>query len=288
MPFFSVIIATYNRAAFLPDAIRSVLNQRFSDFDLIIVDDGSTDDTAAVVKSYTDHRLHYIYQENAERSVARNNGVNHSKGSYLCFLDSDDLWLPNHLQTLHKIIQEDPNKNERTIYATRRVYRDLNGKDLNQPTPKSELTTVERALMDSPPIQCIAIKREFFLAAPFTSTWLPYSECNDFFFRLAGLGGEIKDIDQVTVVMQIHDFNTTNWSLTFARARLNYLHHHLHYVPKSPALNEAVLQAHLGVFYTEKRKLQKAKALFNSLNYNPLFAAKNVWIRSLLQLFKPA
>ena len=72
---FSIIIPTYNRAAFLPKAIESVLAQTCTDWELIVVDDGSIDNTREVVAQYNDKRITYIYQQNAERSAARNNGI---------------------------------------------------------------------------------------------------------------------------------------------------------------------------------------------------------------------
>lgn len=101
---FSIIIPTYNRAVFLPKAIESVLAQTYTDWELIVVDDGSTDNTREVVAQYNDKRITYIYQENAERSAARNNGIAQAKGDYICLLDSDNLMLPNRLQLLAETI----------------------------------------------------------------------------------------------------------------------------------------------------------------------------------------
>ncbi len=103
-PFFSIIIPTYNRAHMLPIAIQSVINQTCRDWELIIVDDGSTDNTNEVVASYNNDRIIYIYQANQERSVARNNGIKHAKGAYVCFLDSDDYYLPERLDLLYEEI----------------------------------------------------------------------------------------------------------------------------------------------------------------------------------------
>lgn len=103
---FSIVIPTYNRAAFLPKAIESVLNQTYTNWELIIVDDGSTDNTREVVSQYNDGRITYIYQQNAERSAARNNGIAHAKGDYVCFLDSDNVMLPNRLQLLAETITQ--------------------------------------------------------------------------------------------------------------------------------------------------------------------------------------
>ena len=99
-PFFSVIIPTYNRAKLVCEAIESVFNQTFKDFELLIVDDGSTDNTKEVLKPYlSDPRVKYIYQENKKRAVARNNGIRNSKSEWIAFLDSDDLWIEDHLES---------------------------------------------------------------------------------------------------------------------------------------------------------------------------------------------
>ena len=97
MPFFSIIIPTYNRAHVIMRPIDSVLRQTFEDWELIIVDDGSTDDTKSIIESYHDNRIRYVWQENQERSAARNHGIALAKGEWICFLDSDDDYYPNHL-----------------------------------------------------------------------------------------------------------------------------------------------------------------------------------------------
>lgn len=102
MPFFSIIIPTYNRAAFLSRAIISVLQQSFTDFECIIVDDASTDTTQEIVCGFTDPRIRYIKNEqNLERCRSRNLGMAQAKGNYICFLDSDDYHESFHLETLY-------------------------------------------------------------------------------------------------------------------------------------------------------------------------------------------
>ena len=100
-PVFSIVIPTYNRAKLIPHAIEGVLAQTFKDWELVVVDDGSTDNTRAVVEKYAGPRIKYIYQENAERSAARNNGIKQSTGKYICFVDSDDYYLPIRLEMLY-------------------------------------------------------------------------------------------------------------------------------------------------------------------------------------------
>jgi GT2 family glycosyltransferase len=96
MPTVSVVIPTYNSAAFLRGAIQSVLSQTYSDFEVIVVDDGSTDNTESVAHSFGD-RVSYVKQENKGAGAARNHGIKRSQGKYVAFLDSDDLWLPGKL-----------------------------------------------------------------------------------------------------------------------------------------------------------------------------------------------
>ncbi len=108
MPKVSVIIPTYNRAELLKQAIASVLAQTYEDFELIIVDDGSTDDTKSVVESIGDVRIKYIWQTNQQRCVARNTGIAAAEGEYLAFLDSDDLWLSQKLELQLAAIEQHP------------------------------------------------------------------------------------------------------------------------------------------------------------------------------------
>lgn len=105
-PFFSIILPTYNRANHLDKAIGSVLNQLFGNFELIIVDDGSTDNTREVVERWSDERIRYFFKENEERSIARNFGISRARGRYVNFLDSDDFFYPHHLETASKKLTE--------------------------------------------------------------------------------------------------------------------------------------------------------------------------------------
>jgi glycosyltransferase involved in cell wall biosynthesis len=98
-PSVSVIIATYNRAAFLAETIDSVLGQRFPDFELIVVDDGSTDDTREVLAAYGE-KVRVFRQQNRGPSAARNLGARYARGAWLSIQDSDDLAAPDHLEAL--------------------------------------------------------------------------------------------------------------------------------------------------------------------------------------------
>lgn len=105
MPLFSVVVPTYNRAGFIAQTLNSVLHQEFTDYELIVVDDGSCDGTAEVLKDYCDSIL-YIRQHNQGPGAARNLGIKQSRGEYVAFLDSDDVWFPWTLSTFAQIIKD--------------------------------------------------------------------------------------------------------------------------------------------------------------------------------------
>ncbi len=106
-PTVSVVIPTYNRRACVVDAVDSVLGQTYTDYELIVIDDGSTDDTGALLAGYGE-RLRYIYQANAGVSAARNRGIEEARGEWVAFLDSDDEWAPDYLATVVAAAQAQP------------------------------------------------------------------------------------------------------------------------------------------------------------------------------------
>ena len=93
----SVIIPAYNQARFLGEAIKSVLSQTYHNFEIIVVDDGSTDDTPLVASQFAG-RINYFRQENQGLASSRNTGIRNSSGHFIALLDSDDQWLPNYLE----------------------------------------------------------------------------------------------------------------------------------------------------------------------------------------------
>lgn len=117
-PRVSVVIPTYNRAWSLPEAVDSVLAQDYESFELIVVDDGSTDDTGAVLAAYED-RLRVIRRKNGGVSAARNTGVRAASGSLIAFLDSDDLWLPGKIAEQAAYLENHP---RRMICQTEEIW----------------------------------------------------------------------------------------------------------------------------------------------------------------------
>lgn len=108
MPKVTVIIATYNAIAYLPSNVDSVIKQTFTDFEVLIVDDGSTDETVEWVSKLVDPRVRLISQANQGVAVARNQGIASAQGEYVAFLDADDLWEPTKLEKQVKCLEENP------------------------------------------------------------------------------------------------------------------------------------------------------------------------------------
>lgn len=109
---FSIITITYNRAHLIGETIQSVLDQTHADFEHIIIDDGSTDDTKSVVNSYNDARIkYYKYEKNSLRSFLRNEGFRKADGDFICVLDSDDIWKNNKLAMVNTLFTNNPDIN---------------------------------------------------------------------------------------------------------------------------------------------------------------------------------
>lgn len=104
--FFSIIIPTYNRAGLIGLTINSILNQSYGNFEIIIVDDGSTDNTEEIIKKINHQKIIYLKQKNTERGAARNLGISYATGEYITFVDSDDLLYPDYFLNAFKHICE--------------------------------------------------------------------------------------------------------------------------------------------------------------------------------------
>lgn len=109
-PLVSAVIPTYNRKEFIPATVESVLAQTYRHIECIVVDDGSTDGTGAMLQTRfgNDSRFRYIHQQNQERSVARNTGIRQARGELIAFLDSDDVWLPMKIEKQVQYFVENP------------------------------------------------------------------------------------------------------------------------------------------------------------------------------------
>lgn len=104
-PYFSVVIPVFNRADVLGRALKSVLTQSFQDFEIVVVDDGSRDDPRAAIDAIGDPRIRYVRQDNKGGAAARNRGFDEARGAFVALLDSDDRFLPHHLEQMHRLLE---------------------------------------------------------------------------------------------------------------------------------------------------------------------------------------
>ena len=104
----SIMMPAYNAEKHIAEAIESVLAQTYLHWELLVVDDGSTDKTAVIAEKYTDSRIKYIHKENGGEASARNVALDISQGAFIAYLDSDDVWLPHHLEITMSYLQRSP------------------------------------------------------------------------------------------------------------------------------------------------------------------------------------
>ncbi|MFH1415609.1 MAG: glycosyltransferase family A protein [Elusimicrobiota bacterium] len=180
---YSVIIPAYNRAGFILTAVNSVLCQSLRDFELIVIDDGSTDETAGLIEGLDDDRLRYIRQEHSGVSISRNRGLKESRGTFIAFLDSDDRWVPEKLETVDKAVRAHPEYN---IFHTREKWfrhgRHLNHKEIHK---KQNGHIFETCLkLCSVSISTAVINRKIFNEIGDFDETLPVCEDYDFWLRV--------------------------------------------------------------------------------------------------------
>ncbi len=160
---FSIVIPTYNRADFIGKTIESLLKQSYSNFEIIVVDDGSTDATQSIVEKITDERVFYFKKANAERGAARNFGANKSNGDYINFFDSDDLAYEHHLQTAYETITH----YQPPIFHLGFDIKSPEGKIVRTPTP---INNINKQLIHGNVMSCngVFIKKDIALKNAFS------------------------------------------------------------------------------------------------------------------------
>lgn len=130
-PFFSIIMPVYNKAPYIRDTISSILNQTDSSYEVIMIGGASTDDTDIICQEYANtnpDKFRYITQSGKGVSTARNDGILAAKGKYIAFLDADDIWIPEYLETMKKLIDDYP---DAVFYAGGHIWRYPDGKERN-------------------------------------------------------------------------------------------------------------------------------------------------------------
>ena len=192
---------TYNHVRYIGEAIRSVLNQTYPDWELIIVDDGSTDSTGGVVAHFDDTRLRYVYQTNKGVSEARNVGIATSSGEFLAFLDADDMYHPGKLET--QVVHLDRNPETGLVYGLR-IENDQDGKPLKVCQPPAELS-LEDLLLRFPLATCdFMVRRDWVERVGGFNKSFIVNEDRDLLLRLALTGCRFKRVDRLLAYRRRH------------------------------------------------------------------------------------
>jgi glycosyltransferase involved in cell wall biosynthesis len=174
-PLVSVIITTYNRAYCLKKAITSAINQTYDNLEIIVLDDGSTDNTELVVKKISDSRIVYIrHQKNKGIGAARNTGIKNSKGSFIAFLDSDDEYLPEKIEKSLEVFKD---SSFRTGMVASSHYKD--GKSLVRPFPDKKINK-KRII---PLFSTWMVRKEVFKKVGFFNEGIVITQDAEFFWR---------------------------------------------------------------------------------------------------------
>lgn len=187
---FSVIIPLYNKEQYIKNTVNYVLSQTISDFELIIIDDGSTDYGPQIISSIKDSRIKLIRQSNAGVSAARNRGIREAIGKYICFLDADDVWSRDFLQTAKSLFDKFPDAgmvcpSYQVTYGNRIVHPKWRSVMLDRDSYVNDFYEMATAPFWVCNSSCVAIKKEILLKMEY---WFPESETFyedfDFWIRL--------------------------------------------------------------------------------------------------------
>jgi glycosyltransferase involved in cell wall biosynthesis len=285
-PKVSVIIPTYNRSHFLQTAIESVLNQTYQDFELIVVDDGSIDETQQLLAQYQG-KLQAVYQENQGRSLARNTGAKLARGKYLAFLDSDDVWKPTKLAQQIAVLEADPtitlahcftevfDSSGQVCQAATSLIQTFHQRALKH-NYHYEAISLECTIFTS----CIVVNKEIFLGLGGFDRNLEYLEDWDFYLRLA-LNYKITAVPEPLVLYRHHDDQSKNIALTKGRIQVCQKHYSWlkNQVKRS---NSVVIQRNfsiqLGECYFILGNHAKAQQwLWNAFQLDPTLTLRFIW-----------
>lgn len=258
MSLVSVIIPTYNRAKWLREAIESVRDQTFTDWELIVVDDGSSDNTAEVCGQYAFCR--YLWQENSGVSAARNAGMAAANGLLLAFLDNDDRWLPGKLERQVEFLED--RKDVVLTYTGLHWFDEQDGRIRGSYNPPEELDA-HKILHDwFVPNSSSVIRRSVISKVGLWDTRFALAQDRDYFLRLA-LQGAVGGMSDVLTEIRHHNSHLSGNKARWFREAKKLLHKHRHMHTKCHECKRVFQRAGRGIrhAYAEILKQQSREAL---------------------------
>ncbi len=272
-PLISIVIPTYNRADLIGKTIKSALEQDYSDYEIIVIDDGSTDETESVLSAYSNEII-YRKVENGERGRARNIGVSESKGEYVYFLDSDDLLYPQHLRTAVEMIR---NSEPEILWLPYEIV-DEEGNSLKTYSASKE-DTLDRLVSEGNFMSChgLFIRRSILVEHPFNETRsLAGSEDMELWIRLASRYPFLQGSEVTSCLVEHGDRSVMNFNdidkLTTRKSLMVSL------LKEDPVVSERLK----GQFLILESSADSYVALHCMMNRNtPSRVAWNYFLRSL-------
>jgi len=270
----SIIMPAYNAERFIGDAIRSVLEQTYTDWELIVVDDGSTDSTATIIRHLESHdsRIHYVFQKNGLQGKARNTGIEKSTGSFIAFLDSDDLWIPTKLEKQTEAIAK---KNADVVFSD--AYLITDEECNNETTLKSAIGQFSgRDFFDSLvlhnqiPVLTVLLNRAALAKVGLFEEGEPFQGCEDYdlWLRLAKAGCVFYGMSEALARYRRHDGATTAIASNALKPMLQVIRRHI----DDSRLGESEKQKRITGLYrdiiaalVDEGKLSEAKQLVNEM-----------------------
>lgn len=271
MPQVSVIIPTHKRPFFLPRAISSVLAQTYQDWEMIVVDDASNDETGAIVKSFSDPRIQYLYHEVAKGgSAARNTGILKGQGKFLAFLDDDDEWFPHKLQCQVDLLERSPSK-VGVVFAGCKKIEQSSGSVLGThiPTMKGDLSK-ELLLHNSVgSTSSVLLKRECLQQVGLFDETLPSGQDYDLWIRISK-AWHFTCVSEILFHYYIHEGQITNNPEAISRG-VELLFHKLDQNKNILKSNNCQRYFYAGMLYCLKGELtQGRKSFVKAIQLRPL------------------
>src|SRR5690554_1902013 len=219
---FSVIIPLYNKELSVKNTIQSVLNQSYQDFEIVIVNDGSTDNSVKEVEKIDDKRIRLIHQENKGVSAARNRGIKEAKYEWIAFLDGDDLWEEDHLAEINNMMQHYPNEK---VFVTSFVYSD--GREIYRHPRSSNIFKIENYFNEAIKesliwTSIVVVHKDCFATSGVFNEQLNRGEDLDLWARLAKSFDIVKS-SKVTAIYRVDAENRSSTYFDLIKSRVyNY------------------------------------------------------------------
>ena len=292
MPKLSVNIPCFNSGRFIRQTVESVINQTFQDLEIVIVDDGSHDNTKQIISSFKDARIRYFYKDNEGLAFTRNKAIDLSDGEYIALLDHDDLWEPEKIEKQLEVFKK--NNNLGLVFSDSYILENNHKKKFtyfDRIKPKKGFIFEDLLFASSNfiPLSSVIVRKDVFKDVGFFNPAFKIGEELELFLKVAQLY-EFDYIDKPLITYRLHEGNFSTNKEIFVKEAFEILQFWQDRIPdlfhkneKRLRKKEAAILAELAHFYANSSRKKEALHNFNlslSKAYN-----KNVFIKKCILLF---